>query len=94
MLDIFYLELIMIGSNSVIGYNVIILMYEVLVDEFCYGLVMIGSNILIGVNVIILFGIMIGDNVKVVVGMVVLKDILDNGFVYGNFMYIKMIRRW
>ncbi|HDE7766532.1 TPA: acetyltransferase [Staphylococcus aureus] len=52
MLDIFYPELITIGSNSVIGYNV-----------------------------------------KVAAGTVVSKDIPDNGFAYGNPMYIKMIRR-
>ncbi|HDJ2812035.1 TPA: acetyltransferase [Staphylococcus aureus] len=37
--------------------------------------------------------ITIGDNVKVAAGTVVSKDIPDNGFAYGNPMYIKMIRR-
>ncbi|MDA3722899.1 acyltransferase [Staphylococcus aureus] len=89
MLDIFYPE----GSNSVIGYNVTILTHEALVDEFRYGPVTIGSNTLIGANATILPGITIGDNVKVAAGTVVSKDIPDNGFAYGNPMYIKMIRR-
>ncbi|PZI39064.1 DapH/DapD/GlmU-related protein [Staphylococcus aureus] len=93
MLDIFYPELITIGSNSVIGYNVTILTHEALVDEFRYGPVAIGSNTLIGANTTILPGITIGDNVKVAAGTVVSKDIPDNGFAYGNPMYIKMIRR-
>ncbi|OCI10712.1 acetyltransferase [Staphylococcus aureus] len=93
MLDIFYPELITIGSNSVIGYNVTILTHEALVDEFRYGPVTIGSNTLIGANATILPGITIGDNVKVAAGTVVSKDIPDNGFAYGNPMYIKMIRR-
>lgn len=93
MLDIFYPELITIGSNSVIGYNVTILTHEALVDEFRYGPVTIGSNTLIGANATILPGITIGDNVKVAAGTVVSKDIPDNGFGYGNPMYIKMIRR-
>ena len=92
MLDIFYPELITIGSNSVIGYNVTILTHEALVDEFRYGPVTIGSNTLIGANATILPGITIGDNVKVAAGTVVSKDIPDNGFAYGNPMYIKMIR--
>ncbi|MEN0293033.1 acyltransferase [Staphylococcus aureus] len=93
MLDIFYPELITIGSNSVIGYNVTILTHGALVDEFRYGPVTIGSNTLIGANATILPGITIGDNVKVAAGTVVSKDIPDNGFAYGNPMYIKMIRR-
>ncbi|HDG7206717.1 TPA: acyltransferase, partial [Staphylococcus aureus] len=75
MLDIFYPELITIGSNSVIGYNVTILTHEALVDEFRYGPVTIGSNTLIGANATILPGITIGDNVKVAAGTVVSKDI-------------------
>lgn len=47
MLDIFYPELITIGSNSVIGYNVTILTHEALVDEFRYGPVTIGSNTMV-----------------------------------------------
>ncbi len=68
--------------------------HEALVDEFRYGPVTIGSNTLIGANATILPGITIGDNVKKLPAMqVVSKDIPDNGFAYGNPMYIKMIRR-
>lgn len=75
MLDIFYPELITIGSNSVIGYNVTILTHEALVDEFRYGPVTDRSNTLLDANATILPGITIGDNVKVAAGTVVSKDI-------------------
>ncbi|SGW34312.1 putative acetyltransferase [Staphylococcus argenteus] len=89
MVDIFYPELITIGSNSVIGYNVTILTHEALVDEFRYGPVCIGSNTLIGANSTILPGVKIGNHVKIAAGTVVSEDVPDNVFAYGNPMYIK-----
>ncbi|CXH33527.1 O-acetyltransferase [Staphylococcus aureus] len=75
-----------IGNQSSIA-------YKVMLDIFYPELITIGSNTLIGANATILPGITIGDNVKVAAGTVVSKDIPDNGFAYGNPMYIKMIRR-
>ncbi|MBE5672490.1 acyltransferase [Staphylococcus sp. SS35] len=89
MMDIFYPELITIGSNSVIGYNVTILTHEALVEEFRYGPVFIGSNTLIGANSTILPGVKIGNHVKIAAGTVVSKDVPDNVLAYGNPMYIK-----
>ncbi len=89
MMDIFYPELITIGCNSVIGYNVTILTHEALVEEFRYGPVFIGSNTLIGANSTILPGVKIGNHVKIAAGTVVSKDVPDNVMAYGNPMYIK-----
>ncbi|MBE5664293.1 acyltransferase [Staphylococcus sp. SS60] len=89
MMDIFYPELITIGSNSVIGYNVTILTHEALVEEFRYGPVFIGTNTLIGANSTILPGVKIGNHVKIAAGTVVSKDVPDNVMAYGNPMYIK-----
>lgn len=89
MLDLFFLEKIMIGENLIIGYYIIILMYEYLFLEYCVGEVVIGWDVMVGVNVIIFLGIVIGDGVVIVVGVVVLVDVLVGSFVYGNLLIIK-----
>src|SRR5699024_645748 len=61
MPDTMFPELIVVGDNSIIGYNTTILAHEYLTDEYCLGKVEIGSNVMIGANTTILAGVTIGD---------------------------------
>lgn len=76
----------------VIGYNIIIFVYEYLIMEYCFGDVIIGDEVMIGVNSIIFLGVIIGNKVVVVVGMVVYKDVVFGFFVGGNFMCVIYIK--
>ncbi len=89
MLDIFYPELITIGNNSVIGYNVTILTHEALVDAF-YGPVT-SRHYSELVAATILPGITIGDNVKVA-AVWLFQKIYRIWYCIWSY-YIKMIRR-
>lgn len=59
--------------------------------EYVY-LVIIGEDCWIGGGVVICFGVMIGDCCVIGVGSVVIKDILDDCVVVGNFVCV--IRCW
>lgn len=75
MVDIFYPQLISIGDNSIIGYNVTILCHEFRVTEFCTGGVEIGANVLIGANSTVLPGVWIGEGAQIGAGSLVNRDI-------------------
>ena len=75
MFDIFFPQLISIGDNSVIGYNVTILCHEFRVREFCTGRVEIGPDVLIGANSTILPGVVVGAGAQVGAGSLVNRDI-------------------
>lgn len=75
MMDVLFPQLISIGDNSVIGYNVTILCHEFRVREFCTGRVVIGPDVLIGANSTILPGVVVGAGAQVGAGSLVNRDI-------------------
>ena len=80
-MELLYPELVEIGDNSVIGYNVTILTHEMLVDHWRLGKVQIGKNCVIGANTTIMPGVRIADNTIVSAHSLVNKDV--SGFVGG-----------
>ncbi|WP_178018866.1 DapH/DapD/GlmU-related protein [uncultured Paenibacillus sp.] len=84
MVDVFFPELIIIGRNSVIGYNTTILAHEYLIKEYRLGEVRIGDEVMIGANSTILPGVTIGNGAVVAAGSVVHKDVAPGTFVGGN----------
>jgi acetyltransferase-like isoleucine patch superfamily enzyme len=84
MVDVFFPELIVIGDNTIIGYNTTILTHEYLIKEYRLGKVQIGSHVMIGANTTILPGVTIGDYAIVGAGAVVHRDVAAYSFVAGN----------
>ena len=83
MFDVFFPELITIGSNSIIGYNTVILGHEFLNREWRTGPVVVGRDVVIGANVTILPGVVIGDGAMVSAMSLVNKDVPPNTVVGG-----------
>lgn len=88
MVDVFFPEMIEVGTNSIIGYNTTILTHEYLIKEYRLGKVRIGSNVMIGANVTILPGVTIGDHAVIGAGSVVHKDVEPYSFAAGNPLQI------
>lgn len=86
MPDTMFPELIVVGDNSIIGYNTTILAHEYLTDEYRLGKVEIGSNVMIGANTTILPGVTIGDGAIVSAATLVHQDVPPHTFVGGNPM--------
>lgn len=83
MFDIFFPELIEIGENTVVGYNVTLLAHEYLIDEWRTGRIKIGKNVMIGANSTVLAGINIGDGATISACSLVNRDVLCGAFVGG-----------
>jgi acetyltransferase-like isoleucine patch superfamily enzyme len=83
MFDVLRPDLIVIGENTIIGYNVTILCHEFLPHEYRLGRVEIGSWVLIGANATILPGVRIGDGAIVGAGAVVTRDVPPGAVVAG-----------
>ncbi|MGB9858398.1 MAG: acyltransferase [Moorellaceae bacterium] len=83
MFDVLRPDLIVIGENSIIGYNATILCHEFLPHEYRLGKVEIGSWVLIGANATILPGVRIGDGAIVGAGAVVTRDVPPGAVVAG-----------
>ncbi|MGB9847007.1 MAG: acyltransferase [Desulfotomaculales bacterium] len=75
VVDVLFPQLISIGDNSIIGYNVTLLSHEFRVREFCTGRVEIGPDVLIGANTTVLPGVVIGAGAQVGAGSLVNRDI-------------------
>jgi len=88
MPDIMFPEKIIVGNNTIIGYNTTILAHEYLIDEYRIGEVKIGDNVLIGANSTILPGVTIGNNAVVSAATLVHKNVPEGAFVGGNPMQI------
>ncbi|MBG9770394.1 acyltransferase [Bacillus vallismortis] len=88
MPDIMFPEKIIVGTNSIIGYNTTILAHEYLIQEYRIGKVLIGDEVMIGANTTILPGVEIGDGAVVSAGTLVHKDVPAGAFVGGNPMRI------
>lgn len=88
MPDIMFPEKIVIGKNSVIGYNTTILAHEYLIEEYRVGKVAIGDEVMIGANTTILPGVRVGDHAIISAGTLVNKDVPAGAFVGGNPMQL------
>lgn len=84
MVDVFFPERIIVGNNSIIGYNSTLLTHEYLIKEYRLGDIRIGDGVMIGANVTILPGVTIGDGAVVAAGSVVHRDVPANARVGGN----------
>ncbi len=83
VLDVFFPEEIVIGANTIIGYNTVILAHEYLLHEWRKGPVVIGRNAVIGANCTILPGVVIGDGAVVSAMSLVNKDVPPGAVVGG-----------
>lgn len=83
MPDILRPDLIHIGPESIIGYNVTILTHEFLPRAYRLGPVEIGAWVLVGANATILPGVHIGDGAVVGAGALVSSDVPAGAFVGG-----------
>lgn len=80
-MEIFYPELVEIGDNTIIGYNVTLLTHEILTDEWRTGRIRIGRDCVVGANSTVLPGVTIADGTVVAAGSLVNCDV--SGFVGG-----------
>ncbi|MFO7941587.1 MAG: acyltransferase [Bacillota bacterium] len=83
MLDVFWPELITLGDNCLLGYNVTILTHEFLRHEYRVGPTCVGRDSMIGANSTILAGVKIGEGAIVGAGSVVTADVPAGAFVAG-----------
>jgi acetyltransferase-like isoleucine patch superfamily enzyme len=81
--DIFFPGLIEIGSNTIIGYDTLLLTHEFLQKEWRKGKVRIGKDVMIGSRVLVLPGVRIGDRAKVASYSLVNRDVKPGEFVGG-----------
>lgn len=86
--DVMFPEKIIVGKNSIIGFNTTILAHEYLIDEYRLGDVVIGDEVMIGANTTILPGVTIGSGAIVSAASLVHKDVPPGAFVGGNPMKI------
>ncbi|MFP4200019.1 MAG: acyltransferase [Bacillota bacterium] len=83
MMDVFWPELITLGDNCLLGYNVTILAHEFLRREYRIGPTVVGRDAMIGANSTILAGVTIGEGAIVAAGSVVTADVPAGVFVAG-----------
>lgn len=83
---------VIIGNNVFLVFNVgiyiagYLIYYEFWNEEYEYVfLILIGNNVWIGGNIVINLGVNVGDNCVIGFGSVIMKDILVNCIVVGNF---------
>ena len=77
--------LVVIGSNTIIGQNALIVPHVIESEKLGHFSILIGSNVTIGAGSIILSNTIIGDNVIVSAGSVVPKNsIIGNNEVWGG----------
>src|SRR5699024_7406242 len=86
MPDTMFPELIVVGDNSIIGYNTTILAHEYLTDEYRLAKVEIGSNVIIGANTTILPGVTIVDGAILSAATLLQQDVPPHTFVGVNPM--------
>lgn len=88
MFDVFYPELIELGENCIIGYNVTILAHEFLRDGLRTGKTIVGKDAMVGANATVLAGVEIGDGAVVSAASLVDGDVPADSFAKGNPMQV------
>ena len=81
--DVFWPELITVGDDAIVGYDVTILCHEFLQDEYRTGEVEIGERAMIGAGAVILPGVRIGADARVGANSVVTRDVPAGATVAG-----------
>ena len=81
--DVFWPELITVGDDAIVGYDVTILCHEFLFEEYRTGEVVIGERAMIGAGAVILPGVRIGPDARVGAGSVVTRDVPAGATVAG-----------
>ena len=81
--DVFWPELITLGDDVIVGYDVTILCHEFLQDEYRTGEVIIRDGAMIGAGATILPGVEIGENARVAANSLVTEDVPAGSTVAG-----------
>ena len=81
--DVFWPELITVGDDAIVGYDVTILCHEFLFEEYRTGGVEIGERAMIGAGAVILPGVRIGADARVGANSVVTRDVPPGASVAG-----------
>lgn len=81
--DVFWPELITLGSDAIVGYDATLLCHEFLQDEYRTGEVRVGNRALIGAGAVILPGVEIGADAQVAANSLVVEDVPPDTTVAG-----------
>jgi acetyltransferase-like isoleucine patch superfamily enzyme len=81
--DVFWPNLITVGEDAIIGYDVTILCHEFLQEEYRLGEVVIGERAMIGAGAVILPGVEIGADGRVAANSLVAEDVPPGTTVAG-----------
>ena len=81
--DVFWPNLIAVGEDAIIGYDVTILCHEFLQEEYRLGRVTIGERAMIGAGAVILPGVEIGADARVAANSLVAADVPPETTVAG-----------
>ncbi|MDZ7702644.1 MAG: acyltransferase [Halobacteriales archaeon] len=81
--DVFWPELITVGEDAIVGYDVTVLCHEFLQDEYRTGEVHIGERAMIGAGTVVLPGVRIGADASVGANSVVARDVPEGASVAG-----------
>ena len=81
--DVFWPELISVGEDAIVGYDVTVLCHEFLQDEYRTGEVHIGDRAMIGAGTVVLPGVRIGADASVGANSVVARDVPEGSSVAG-----------
>ena len=81
--DVFWPELVTVGDDAIVGYDVTILCHEFLFEEYRVGEVVIGERAMIGAGAVILPGVRIGAAARVGANSVVTRDVPPGATVAG-----------
>lgn len=81
--DVFWPELVTVGDDAIVGYDVTILCHEFLQGEYRTGEVVIGERAMIGAGAVLLPGVRVGANARVGANSVVTRDVPEGATVAG-----------
>ncbi len=81
--DVFWPELITVGEDAILGYDVTVLCHEFLQDEYRTGEVVVGDRAMVGAGTVVLPGVRIGADASVGANSVVARDVPAGATVAG-----------
>jgi acetyltransferase-like isoleucine patch superfamily enzyme len=73
--DVFWPELITLGEDAIVGYDVTLLCHEFLQDEYRTGGVVVGERAMVGAGAVVLPGVDIGADARVAANSLVADDV-------------------